>query len=88
MPFHSASRITDHAHRGLAAFAVQAVDEQHAVEVVGLMLQATGQVAGAHDLDRVAAHREDRPAARPPDAAPVAVVARLFPLLEPGAGPG
>ena len=33
-------------------------------------------------------HREDRPAARPPDAAPVAVVARLFPLLEPGAGPG
>jgi hypothetical protein len=33
-------------------------------------------------------HREDRPAARPPEAAPVAVVARLFPLLEPGAGPG
>jgi hypothetical protein len=33
-------------------------------------------------------HREDRPAARPPDAAPVAVVARLFPLLGPGAGPG
>ena len=32
-------------------------------------------------------HREDRAAARPPDAAPVAVVARLFPLLEPGAGP-
>ena len=32
-------------------------------------------------------HREDRPAARPPDAAPVAVVARLFPLLEPGAAP-
>jgi hypothetical protein len=28
--------------------------------------------------------REDRPAARPPGAAPVAVVARLFPLLEPG----
>ena len=33
-------------------------------------------------------HREDRPSARPPDAAPVAVVARVFPLLEPGAGPG
>ena len=34
-------------------------------------------------------HREDRPAARPPEAAPVAVVARLFPLLEPGEqGPG
>jgi hypothetical protein len=31
--------------------------------------------------------REDRAAARPPDAAPVAVVARLFPLLEPDAGP-
>jgi DNA-binding transcriptional ArsR family regulator len=31
-------------------------------------------------------HREDRPAARPPEAAPVAVVARLFPLLEPGPG--
>jgi hypothetical protein len=30
-------------------------------------------------------HREVRPAARPPEAAPVAVVARLFPLLEPGA---
>ena len=29
-------------------------------------------------------HREDRPAARPADAVPVAVVARLFPLLEPG----
>lgn len=32
-------------------------------------------------------HREARPAARPPEAAPVAVVARLFPLLEPGAAP-
>jgi predicted ArsR family transcriptional regulator len=32
-------------------------------------------------------HREDRPAARPAEAAPVAVVARLFPLLAPGAGP-
>ena len=31
-------------------------------------------------------YREARPAARPPEAAPVAVVARLFPLLEPGAG--
>jgi hypothetical protein len=31
-------------------------------------------------------HREDRAAARPADAAPVAVVARLFPLLEPDAG--
>jgi len=29
-------------------------------------------------------HREDRPAARPAGAVPVAVVARLFPLLEPG----
>jgi predicted ArsR family transcriptional regulator len=33
-------------------------------------------------------HREDRPATRPPGAAPVAVVTRLFPLLEPGADPG
>jgi predicted ArsR family transcriptional regulator len=32
-------------------------------------------------------HREDRPAARPAEAEPVAVVARLFPLLAPGAGP-
>ena len=31
-------------------------------------------------------HREARPEARPPEAAPVAVVARLFPLLEPGPG--
>ena len=30
-------------------------------------------------------HREARPTTRPPGAAPVAVVARLFPLLEPGA---
>jgi hypothetical protein len=30
-------------------------------------------------------YREDRPAQRPAGAAPVAVVARLFPLLEPGA---
>jgi hypothetical protein len=29
-------------------------------------------------------HREARPSARPPGAAPVAVVSRLFPLLEPG----
>jgi predicted ArsR family transcriptional regulator len=33
-------------------------------------------------------HREDRPSARPAGAAPVAVVARMFPLLEPGTGPG
>jgi len=33
-------------------------------------------------------HSEARPSARPPDAAPVAVLARLFPLLEPGAGAG
>jgi predicted ArsR family transcriptional regulator len=32
-------------------------------------------------------HREVRPAARPPEAGPVAVVARLFPLLEPGGAP-
>jgi len=32
-------------------------------------------------------HREVRPAARPPEAVPVAVVARLFPLLEPGGAP-
>jgi predicted ArsR family transcriptional regulator len=32
-------------------------------------------------------HREDRPAARPADAGPVAVVARLFPLLGPGTEP-
>jgi predicted ArsR family transcriptional regulator len=32
-------------------------------------------------------HREDRPAARPAEAAPVAVVARLFPLLAPGSDP-
>src|SRR5215472_6415918 len=32
-------------------------------------------------------HRENRAAALPPGAAPVAVVARLFLLLEPSAGP-
>jgi hypothetical protein len=32
-------------------------------------------------------HRESRPSARPAEAAPVAIVSRLFPLLEPGSGP-
>ena len=32
-------------------------------------------------------HREVKPATRPPEAGPVAVVARLFPLLEPGGAP-
>jgi hypothetical protein len=32
-------------------------------------------------------HRETKPSARPPEATPVAIVNRLFPLLEPGSGP-
>jgi hypothetical protein len=32
-------------------------------------------------------HRETRPSERPPGAAPVAIVSRLFPLLEPGCSP-
>jgi hypothetical protein len=158
--------LADRPHGGLAPFTVHAVDEQHAVEVIGLVLQAAGQVAGGRvrlwrlaragaapspdqagfrpvsdaELSEVARgledesyrrwldqrdtapapwrrdeafsqvvyltpdemagmaevirallaqyrHREIRPAARPPEAAPVAVVARLFPLLEPGAAP-
>ena len=49
------------------------------------------EMAGMAEVIRVLIaqyrHREARPAARPPEAAPVAVVARLFPLLEPGPGP-
>jgi DNA-binding transcriptional ArsR family regulator len=49
------------------------------------------EMAGMADVIRALIaqyrHREDRPAARPAEAAPVAVVARLFPLLAPGAGP-
>ena len=49
------------------------------------------EMAGMAEVIRVLVaqyrHREARPAARPPEAAPVAVVARLFPLLEPGPGP-
>ena len=53
--FDPASRI---AHRGLAPFAVRAVDEQHAVEMVGLVLQAACQVTCADHLDRIPAGRE------------------------------
>jgi hypothetical protein len=46
--------IADRPHGGLAPLTVHAVDEQHAVEVIGLVLQAAGQVAGADHLDRIA----------------------------------
>ncbi|GAA3439066.1 hypothetical protein GCM10018954_086860 [Kutzneria kofuensis] len=46
----------DLAEGGAAASGVHAVDEQHAVEVVGLVLEAAGQLAGADDLQRVAVH--------------------------------
>src|SRR6516162_8546723 len=50
--------LADRAHRGLAPFAVHAVDEQHAVEMVGLVLQAARQVTCADHLDRIPAGRE------------------------------
>lgn len=46
------------------------------------------EMAGAANVIRALIaqyrHREDKPSARPRGAAPVAVVSRLFPLLEPG----
>ena len=41
-------------HRPLAGVGVEPVEEQHAVEVVGLVLHAAGHQAGADDLQRVA----------------------------------
>jgi hypothetical protein len=111
--------LADRPHRGLAPFTVHAVEEQHAVEVIGLedesyrrwleqrdtapanwrrdeafsqvVYLTPDEMAGMAEVIRALLaqyrHREVRPAARPPEAAPVAVVARLFPLLEPGGAP-
>jgi predicted ArsR family transcriptional regulator len=49
--------------------------------------EMAGMAEVIHALLAQYRRREVRPAARPPEAAPVAVVARLFPLLEPGAAP-
>lgn len=46
--------------------------------------ELTAMGAAIRELIAEYRHREYRPAARPPGAAPVAVVARLFPLLESG----
>jgi hypothetical protein len=62
MPFHSASRIAPHGR--LAAVAIQAVDEQHAVQMIGLVLQAAGQVAGPDHLDEVPSRAPPRPASQ------------------------
>ena len=55
-PHHSASRISF-----IASFAgdrVEPVDEQHAVQVIGLMLDAAGQLTGALQGDRLPVHVE------------------------------
>ncbi len=44
--------------------------------------ELTAMGAAIRELIAAYRHRESRPATRPPAAAPVAVVARLFPLLE------
>ena len=51
-------RLADRLHRGLAGRGVEPVDEQDAVEVVGLVLDAAGQLLGALDDDRLAVHVE------------------------------
>src|SRR5215475_7474514 len=48
----------DGLHRELALFGVQPVDEQDAVEVVGLVLDAAGEQFAALDAHRVAVHVE------------------------------
>ena len=61
-------------------------------EVLSQVLYLTPEeMTGVADVIRAVIgqyrHREDVPSARPAGAAPVAVVARLFPLLAPDAGP-
>src|ERR1700722_3237057 len=61
-------------------------------EVLSQVLYLTPEeMTGVADVIRAVIgqyrHREDAPSARPAGAAPVAVVARLFPLLAPDAGP-
>ena len=58
--------LADLLHRELALLAVQPVDEQHAVQVVGLVLEAAGQQVGALEGDRLAVHVEARRHAAPP----------------------
>src|ERR1700742_2979603 len=48
-------RGSDFPHSELPGGRVHPVDEQHAVQVVRLVLQAAGKYPGADDLDRVAA---------------------------------
>ena len=43
---------------GLAGLVVEPVDEEHAVEVVGLVLDGAGEQLGALDRDRLAVHVE------------------------------
>jgi hypothetical protein len=50
--------------------------------------ELTAMGAAIRELIAEYRHREDRPAARPPGAAPVAVLARLFPLLDSAEEPG
>ena len=50
--------LADHLHGLLAVWRVEAVEEQHPVEVVGLVLDGTGQQVGALDGDRLAVHVE------------------------------
>ncbi len=51
-------RLPDLPHRGLAGLGVQPVDEQHPVEVVGLVLDRPGEQLGALDRHRLAVHVE------------------------------
>jgi hypothetical protein len=50
-------------------------------------VELTGVGNAIRDLLAEYRQRDDRPASRPPGAAPVAVVARLFPLLDPDLRP-
>ena len=69
--------LADRPHRGLAPFTVVYLTPDEMAGMAEVIRALLAQYR----------HREVRPAARPPEAAPVAVVARLFPLLEPGGAP-
>ena len=50
--------LADLLDRQLALLRVEPVDEQHAVEMIGLVLDAAGELAGALQRDRLAVHVE------------------------------
>ena len=85
------ARLEDEGYRRWLEHRVAAPGRWRRDEAFSQVLYLTpDEIAGLAEVIRALIaqyrHREASPAARPPEAAPVAIVARLFPLLEPGAG--